>query len=120
MNLEIKRTLYSTFASDTNGAGICWSKVRWFVKAEAQRWSVRLADGSNKLLKKENLEVKADASQGGVGDLCFIFLSDFLPWKPWGSLFCPTIKQGKSKSSKGIFRLCFGSAVDAMMNHHRT
>ena len=38
------------------------------VKAEAQRWSVRLADGSNKLLKKEHLEVKADASQGGVGD----------------------------------------------------
>lgn len=44
---------------------------------------MRLADGSNKLLKKENLEVKAAASQGAVGDLCF-FMSGILPWKPGG------------------------------------
>ena len=38
---------------------------------------MRLADGSNKLLKKENLEVKADASQGAVGDLFSLFCPAF-------------------------------------------
>lgn len=113
MNWEIQKTLCSTFCEyDMNGASICWSKLRWFVKAEAKRWSVRLADGSNKLLKKENLEVKADASQGVFSLFCPAFCH--------GSLGDEFDETNLYKSFGWIFRLCFGRAVDAMMNHHRT